>query len=177
MCTSGWPLHITTSLGAQAPGARTTRFCRTLITPVVCAMVSLTVARPEKPHRADVTSVHRRPARVVTIAIRPSSMGRVAATYMSFPNFGKVEYFCRQVLSHIWVFCPSDNARTLPARKCSREESNATSTPQPSGRCAVPVTLRQKGVGAHLFALFNHVLWNIWSGARLSTTVGPRRVA
>ena len=44
---------------------------------------------PCKALRADVTSVHRRPARVVTIAIRPSSMGRVAAIHTSFPNFGK----------------------------------------------------------------------------------------
>ncbi|MBK3664173.1 hypothetical protein JJE66_23485 [Bradyrhizobium diazoefficiens] len=36
-------------LGAQAPGARTTRFCRTPITPVVRATASLTVARPAKP--------------------------------------------------------------------------------------------------------------------------------
>ena len=47
---------------------------------------------PCKTLRADVTRVHRRPARVVTIAIRPSSMGRVAETHTSFPNFGKVEY-------------------------------------------------------------------------------------
>ena len=56
--------HITTRLGAQTPGARTTRFCRTPITPVVRATPSLTVARPAKALRADVTGVHRRPARV-----------------------------------------------------------------------------------------------------------------
>ena len=43
--------------------------------------------------RADVIRAHHNPARVVTIAIRPSSMGRVAATHTPFPNFGKVEYF------------------------------------------------------------------------------------
>ena len=31
--------------------------------------------------------------RFVTIAIRPSSLGRVEATHTPFPNFGKVEYF------------------------------------------------------------------------------------
>src|SRR4051794_2281439 len=41
--------HITATFGAQTPGARTTRFCRTPITPVVCARPSLTVARPAKP--------------------------------------------------------------------------------------------------------------------------------
>ncbi|MDH6258354.1 hypothetical protein M2427_002252 [Bradyrhizobium sp. BR13661] len=60
----GWAASITTRLDAQTPGARTTRFCRTRITPVVGAIVSLTVARPAKPDRADVTCVHRRPARV-----------------------------------------------------------------------------------------------------------------
>ncbi|MDA9430907.1 hypothetical protein XH88_03720 [Bradyrhizobium sp. CCBAU 51627] len=34
------------------------------ITPVVCATLSLTVARPAKAFRADVTHAHRRPARV-----------------------------------------------------------------------------------------------------------------
>ena len=37
-------------------------------------------------------STAARPA-FVTIAIRPSSLGRVAATHTRFPNFGKVEYF------------------------------------------------------------------------------------
>ncbi|MGY4504238.1 hypothetical protein ACVWYH_008195 [Bradyrhizobium sp. GM24.11] len=60
----GWAARITTSLGAQTPGARTTRFGRTQITPVVCATPSLTVARPAKHLRADVTHVHSRPARV-----------------------------------------------------------------------------------------------------------------
>ena len=50
---------ITTRLDAQTPGVRTTRFCRTLIAPVVCATPSLTVLPPCKAFRADVTSVHR----------------------------------------------------------------------------------------------------------------------
>ena len=33
----------------QPAGARTTRFCRRQITPIVCAAASLTVARPAKP--------------------------------------------------------------------------------------------------------------------------------
>jgi hypothetical protein len=41
--------HITARLGAQTPGARTTRFRRTPITPVVRAMPSLTALRPAKP--------------------------------------------------------------------------------------------------------------------------------
>ena len=64
MRVPGWAVHITATLGAQTPGAGTTRFCRTPITPVVCATTSLTVARPAKSNRADVTCVHRRPARV-----------------------------------------------------------------------------------------------------------------
>jgi hypothetical protein len=40
--------RITARLGAQTPGARTTRFGRTPITPVVGARSSLTVARPAK---------------------------------------------------------------------------------------------------------------------------------
>jgi hypothetical protein len=35
----------------------------------------------------------------VTIAIRPSSLGRVAATHTPFPNFGKVECFWRAALT------------------------------------------------------------------------------
>ncbi|MET3362176.1 hypothetical protein ABH972_004693 [Bradyrhizobium ottawaense] len=39
-----------------------------------------------------LASTAARPA-FVTIAIRPSSLGRVEATHTPFPNFGKVEYF------------------------------------------------------------------------------------
>jgi hypothetical protein len=68
--------HITATLGAQTPGARTTRFCRTPIAPVVCATPSLTVARPAKPFAPMLSaSTAVRPA-FVTIAIRPSSLGR-----------------------------------------------------------------------------------------------------
>jgi hypothetical protein len=85
--------HITARLGAQTPGARTTRFRRTPITPVVCATFLLTVARPAKLFAPMwPASTAARPA-FVTIAIRPSSLGRVAAMDTPFPNFGKVEYF------------------------------------------------------------------------------------
>jgi hypothetical protein len=46
-----------------------------------------------------------RPA-FVTIAIRPSSLGRVAVIDTRFPNFGKVEYFQRWALTQ--------RARVLP---------------------------------------------------------------
>jgi len=39
-----------------------------------------------------------RPA-FVTIAIRPSSLGRVEAMHTPFPKFGKVEYFWRRGLT------------------------------------------------------------------------------
>ena len=90
---------VTATLGAQTPGARTTRFRRTPITPVVCAAASLTVARPAKPFAPMwPASTAVRPA-FVTIAIRPSSLGRVAAIYAPFSNFGKVEYFQRRGLT------------------------------------------------------------------------------
>src|SRR5438270_9022419 len=99
MCGPGRATHITARLGAQTPGARTTRFCRTRTTPVVCATVLLTVARPAKPFAPMwLTSTAARPA-FVTIAIRPSSLGRVVATDTPFPNFGKVEYFWRAALT------------------------------------------------------------------------------
>ena len=106
MCASGWTTRITTRLDAQTPGARPTRFCRTLMAPVVCATASLTVARPAKPF-APVwsTSTAPRPA-FVTIAIRPFSLGRVAATHTPFPNFGKVEYFRRRALTDRWGVLP-----------------------------------------------------------------------
>jgi hypothetical protein len=76
MRVPGRATHITATLGAQTPGARTTRFCRTPITPVVCATPSLTVARPAKPFAPMLSaSTAVRPA-FVTIAIRPSSLGR-----------------------------------------------------------------------------------------------------
>ena len=48
MCVSGRTARITARLDAQTPGARTTRFGRTPITPVVRARCPLTVARPAK---------------------------------------------------------------------------------------------------------------------------------
>ncbi|SFH91317.1 hypothetical protein SAMN04487925_1011099 [Bradyrhizobium sp. cf659] len=51
--------HITARLGAQTPGARTTRFCRTQIAPVVCAKAFAHGCPPCEALRADVTSVHR----------------------------------------------------------------------------------------------------------------------
>jgi hypothetical protein len=56
--------HITARLGAQTPGARTTRFCRTQITPVVCATSYAHGCPPCETRRADVTSVHRSSPRV-----------------------------------------------------------------------------------------------------------------
>jgi len=86
-------------LDAQTPGVRTTRFCRTLMAPVVCARSSLTVSRPARPFApTPPASTAARPA-FVTIAIRPSSLGRVAAMDTPLPNFGKVEYFRRCALT------------------------------------------------------------------------------
>ncbi|MGY4595670.1 hypothetical protein ACVWXL_003416 [Bradyrhizobium sp. GM22.5] len=69
----GRPARITARLGAQTPGARTTRFCRTQAAPVVCATLSLTVARPcEAFAPVWPTSTTSHPA-FVTIAIRPSA--------------------------------------------------------------------------------------------------------
>ncbi|WP_212285608.1 hypothetical protein, partial [Bradyrhizobium japonicum] len=45
-------------------------------------------------------STAARPA-FVTIAIRPSSLGRVEATHTPFPKFGKVEYILRDALTAI----------------------------------------------------------------------------
>ena len=83
-CVPGRATHITARLGAQTPGARTTRFGRTLITPVVCARSLLTVARPAKPFAPMwPASTAARPA-FVTIAIRPSSLGRSGRTIRQF---------------------------------------------------------------------------------------------
>jgi hypothetical protein len=59
----------------------------------------LTVARPAKTFALmQSASTAARPA-FVTIAIRPSSLGRIAATHTPFPNFGKVKYFRRRALT------------------------------------------------------------------------------
>jgi len=62
--------------------------------------------------RADVTNVHRRPARVVTIAIRPSSMGRVARHIRRFRISVKWNIFADRCCPTPRVFCPPGNART-----------------------------------------------------------------
>ena len=57
--------HITARLGAQTPGARTTRFCRTRAAPVVCTWgVAHGVTRPANRLRADAARVHHIPSRV-----------------------------------------------------------------------------------------------------------------
>jgi hypothetical protein len=113
MLAPGWAAHITTRLGAQTPGARTTRFCRTPITPVVRATPSLTVARPAKALRADVTGVHRRPARVRDDRDTPLFLGPECAHYPPIPNFGKVENFWRRGLTGILGVLPDGQRNRL----------------------------------------------------------------
>ena len=65
ICAPGRAAHITARLGAQTPGARTTRFCRTRAAPVVCAWgVAHGVTRPANRLRADAARVHHIPSRV-----------------------------------------------------------------------------------------------------------------
>ncbi|MET4384405.1 hypothetical protein ABIB73_000140 [Bradyrhizobium sp. F1.4.3] len=77
---SGTP--ITARLGAQTPGARTTRFCRTRTAPVVCATPLAHGCPPCEALRADVA---QRPPQltphVVTIAIRPSDRDELVTIY------------------------------------------------------------------------------------------------
>jgi hypothetical protein len=57
-------------------------------------------------------STAARPA-FVTIAIRPSSLGRVAATHTPFPNFGKVEYFREYTLTESLSVLPDGQRKVL----------------------------------------------------------------
>ncbi|MHC2619129.1 hypothetical protein ACVIW2_001161 [Bradyrhizobium huanghuaihaiense] len=74
--------RITAGLGAQTPGARTTRFCRTQAAPVVRALA--VCSRREPPRKPPSRRRRLRPPRpiprVVTIAIRPSDRAGMAAT-------------------------------------------------------------------------------------------------
>jgi hypothetical protein len=85
--------HITATLGAQTPGARTTRFCRTQAAPVVCATPSLTVSRPAKPFAPTPPASTTFPSRVRDD--RDPPLGRVGmALYMIIRNTDKEKYFC-----------------------------------------------------------------------------------
>ena len=64
MRAPGWATRTTTRLGAQTPGARTTRSGRTWITPVVRATCFAHGCPPCDHLRTSVAHVHRRPARV-----------------------------------------------------------------------------------------------------------------
>jgi hypothetical protein len=58
-----------------------------------------------------------RPA-FVTIAIRPSSLGRVEAIHTTIPKFGKVEYFWTRALTHRSGVLPAGQRKmwgSLPA--------------------------------------------------------------
>ena len=70
--------HITTRLGAQTPGARTTRFCRTRTAPVVRAPLNRSRAKPALRLLARRCAPRPPPPRprIVTIAKRPLSLGR-----------------------------------------------------------------------------------------------------
>ncbi|EHR03529.1 hypothetical protein Bra471DRAFT_04309 [Bradyrhizobium sp. WSM471] len=85
--------HITATLGAQTPGARTTRFCRTQAAPVVCATPSLTVSRPAKPFAPTPPAPTTSHPAFVTIAIRPSA-GLGWPFYMIIRITDKEKYFC-----------------------------------------------------------------------------------
>src|SRR4051794_35489162 len=91
--------HITARLGAQTPGARTTRFCRTRTAPVVRA--PLNRSRETRPAIACAPMPPRPPPprpRIVTIAKRPLSLGRDERQDTIFPNFGQSESFLRGYL-------------------------------------------------------------------------------
>ena len=100
----GRAAHITARLGAQTPGARTTRFCRTPITPVVCATPPLTVARPAKAIRADVTCVHRRPARVRDDRDTPLFLGPGCGDIYAVSEFRQSGIFSARRLDR-WFGC------------------------------------------------------------------------
>ncbi len=107
------------------------------ITPVVCATHSLTVTRPAKPFAPmQLASTAARPA-FVTIAIRPSSLDRVAATHTSFPNFGKVEYF--------WVLRLTDILGVLPD---GQRKGLWTARPPNWSRSVASVSLSGIGIAA-----------------------------
>ncbi|WP_247445789.1 hypothetical protein, partial [Bradyrhizobium sp. 38] len=64
-------------------------------------------------------STAARPA-FVTIAIRPSSLGRVAAIHTPFPNFGKAEYLWRCGLTeHLGVLPDGPHNISSPGRICA----------------------------------------------------------
>ena len=63
--------------------------------------------------RADVTHVHRRPARVRDDRDTPLFLGPECAHYPPFPNFGKVEYFRRRGLTAILRVLPVEQRKGL----------------------------------------------------------------
>ncbi|MCS3729772.1 hypothetical protein FHR88_004838 [Bradyrhizobium betae] len=90
----------------QPAGARTTRFCRTQITPVVRAMCLAHGCPPCDHRRTSVTHVHRRPARVRDDRDTPLFVGPECAQYPPIPNFCKGEYF--------WLRGLTDRLGVLP---------------------------------------------------------------
>ncbi len=113
MCGPGRAVHITARLGAQAPGARTTRFCRTQAAPVVCARVAAHgVTRPAitfAPTPPASTTSH--PA-FVTIAIRPSA-GLGWSKHAIIPNSRKAKCFDPEALTKGWRVLPAGRRKGL----------------------------------------------------------------
>src|SRR6266702_5914042 len=113
MCVPGRAAHITARLGAQTPGAWTTRFGRTLITPVVRARSPLTVARPAKSFAPMwPASTAARPA-CRDDRDTPLFLGPECEQYPSIPNFGKVEYFRSRALTGILDVLPVGQRKAL----------------------------------------------------------------
>jgi len=119
-------------LAHSLSGARTTRFCRTQITPVVCATAPLTVSRPARPFA---------PMRPASTTSHPACrddrdsaprLGLGWSQYAIIPNCGKANYFRADRLTLLWRVLPVGQRKEW----CARPAMTPDQTPERPRRCA-----------------------------------------
>jgi len=103
---------ITAALGAQTPGARTTRFCRTQAAPVVCAhAVAHGVTRPATAFAPTPPASTTSPPACRDDRDTPLGPGWDGRIHALIPNSRKANCFDLSALTLTLVFCPVDNPR------------------------------------------------------------------
>ncbi|SCB51022.1 hypothetical protein GA0061098_101547 [Bradyrhizobium shewense] len=130
--------NITATLGAQTPGARTTRFCRTQAAPVVCALVlAHGVTRPA------TTFAPTPPASTTSHPAcrddRDAPLGRVGIiVYTIIRSSDKEKYFDSAALTLLWVFCPPGSATACGAYQAPPQRRHEPVSPRPQNTLGWP---------------------------------------
>ena len=117
---------ITAALGAQTPGARTTRFCRTQAAPVVCAhAVAHGVTRPATAFAPTPPASTTSPPACRDDRDTPLGPGWDGRKHALIPNSCKANCFALRALTMVWRVLPAGQRNGLWVAR------GAPATPRP----------------------------------------------